>query len=64
MVNYLFIMYANWFCISEGTFWIDVCPTNANLLALAGRDSCIKIIDRRESKIVKTFDSIHSSKIV
>ena len=47
---------------TEATFWIDVCPTDANLLASAGLDRSIKIIDRRESKIVKTIDEIHSSK--
>ena len=45
------------------TLWIDVCPTNANLLASCGYDHSIKIFDRRESKIIKTIDRIHQSKI-
>ena len=44
------------------TCWIDVYPTDANLLAASGNDDNIKIYDRRVSKIVKTFKSIHSSK--
>ena len=44
---------------SEYAWWIDVCPTNSNLLA-AGCTKTIKIYDKRTSGIVKTFDSIHS----
>ena len=43
--------------------WIDVCPTDSNLLASGGSDKSVKIYDKRESKIVKTIDNIHSSKI-
>lgn len=43
------------------TFWIDCCPTNGNLLAACGRDLDIKIYDRRESKIVKTFAELYRS---
>ena len=41
------------------THWIDVCPNNGNLLAAGGSDMSLKIFDKRESKIVKTFDGIH-----
>ena len=37
---------------------------DGNLLALGGMDRKIKIYDRRESKIVKTFDDAHKSKFV
>jgi WD40 repeat protein len=42
--------------------WIDVCQSNGNLLASGGDDKAIKIFDKRESKIVKTFQGIHSGK--
>ena len=41
------------------TLWIDVCPSNQNLLATAGSDKKIKIYDRREAKIVKIIDPTH-----
>lgn len=44
------------------TFWIDVCKNNGKLLASGGTDADIKIYDRRENKIVRTFDNIHTSK--
>ncbi len=44
------------------TYWIDVCQSNANLLASCGTDRIIRIFDKRESKIVKTFEDIHSGK--
>ena len=53
--DFLFIVYT--------TYWIDVCPTDSNLLVSGGTDKNIKIYDRRESKIVKTIDDIHSRKI-
>ena len=46
------------------TIWIDICQSNGNLLATGGGDQNVKIFDKRESKIVKTFDGIHSSKIL
>ena len=42
--------------------WFDVCPTDSDLLASGGRDKNIKIYDRRESKIIKTFNDIHFGK--
>ncbi len=48
--------------IIDFTFWIDVCQSNGNLLASGGQDGIIKIFDKRESKIVKTFEGVHSSK--
>ncbi len=44
------------------TGWIDVCLSNANLLASGGSDRIIKIFDKRESKIVKTFETDHLGK--
>lgn len=45
------------------TLWIDVCQSDGNLLAACGyRD--IQIFDKRVSKIVKTFDDVHASKIL
>ena len=38
------------------------CPKDANLFAV-GEEGNIKIFDRRESKIVRIFDGIHSGKI-
>ena len=45
-------------------YWIDVCPTDANLLAFGGDDFKIKINDRRDFKVVKIFNNIHSGKII
>lgn len=45
------------------TNWIDVCQTNGNLL-VADNYHDIKIIDKREAKIIKTFDAIHKGKIL
>ena len=42
------------------TFWIDTCQGSENLLAAAGQESSIKIFDRRESKLVKTFENFHT----
>ncbi len=44
------------------TYWIDVCQSNGNLLASGGQDKAIKIFDKREPKIVKTFEAVHSRK--
>ena len=44
-------------------YGFDVCPTDANLLTSGGYDKKIKIYDRRESKIIKTFEGIHSGNI-
>ena len=45
------------------TRWINVCPINGNMMASGGFDQNIKIFDKRESKIVKTFDKIHKGDI-
>ena len=45
------------------THWIDVCPTDTNLLASGGQDKQIKIYDRRTSKIVKKFDGMYTGEI-
>lgn len=41
------------------TTWIDCCPANGNLLATCADDQDVKIYDRRESNIVKTFAKLH-----
>ena len=51
------------FCVLDDTMWIDVCHSNGNLLASGGSDDKVKIFDKRESKIVQTFDNIHKSNI-
>ena len=43
------------------TYWIDVCQNDGNLLVSGGDDRIIKIFNKRESKIIKTFDEVHSS---
>lgn len=45
------------------TYSIDVRQSDYNLLASGGTDCKIKIYDRRESKIVRIFDGIHSGNI-
>ena len=61
ILNY-FLHFIKYFSIDH-TRWIDVCPTDENLLATCGHDMDIKIYDRRESKIVRTFYDIHFGKI-
>ena len=58
----------NW-CIWQLLFiafahWIDVCPNNENLLAAGGTSESIKIFDKRESKIIKTYENTHSGQIL
>ncbi len=44
-----------------GARWIDVCQSNGHLLVLDCYQD-IEIFDKRESKIVKTFEGIHRGK--
>ena len=62
--EYHSIIFFNEFKSSRlGTWWIDVCPDDENLLAAGGKDNNVKIYDRRESRIVKTFgDELHSGR--
>lgn len=48
--------------LGHSSFWIDVCPTDGNLLASGGEDKNIKIFDRCESSIVKISTELHSSR--
>ena len=41
-------------------YWIDVCPNNGNLLVSSCGYENMKIFDKRNSKIVRTFDRIHT----
>ena len=45
------------------TQWIDVCQSDGNMLATGGKDENVKIFDKREYKIVQTFDGIHPGNI-
>ena len=47
----------------DWTFWIDVCQNDGNMLASGGTDVNLKIFDKRESKIVQTFNEIHLGNI-
>ena len=44
--------------------WIDVCKSDGNLLASCGSDDSIKIFDRRESRIIKAFEGIHTRMLI
>ncbi len=48
--------------VIDFAYWIDVCQSNGNLLTSGGQDKNVKIFDKRESKIVKTFEGVHSGK--
>lgn len=45
------------------TYWIDVCPNNGNLVAVIGHYKNVKILDKRESKVVKVILGCPSCKI-
>ena len=47
----------------DWAYWIDVCQSDGNLLAASGADKRVRIFDKRESKIVQTFDGIHTSNL-
>ena len=42
--------------------WIDVNPINSDLLASGGDDGQIRIYDKRNSQIVRTFGDVHICK--
>ena len=58
------IWYSLYIILIEPTTWIDVCQSNGNLLVSGGYDKQMKIFYKRESKIVQTFDSIHTGSIL
>ena len=47
------------FYILVSTYWIDVCERDSNLLAASGSAAAVNICDRREGKIIKTFQDSH-----
>ena len=49
--------------IEEDRYCIDVCKSNGNLLASDGSGN-VNIFDKRESKIVQTFEDIHMGNII
>ena len=42
---------------------IDVSPVDGNLVASGGFDHIIKVYDRRDSKIVRNFDTVNTGEI-
>ena len=67
LVNWLILTcllyYFTTFLSIGWTNWIDVCPTDANLLASTGSNHEINIYDRRESKIERCIDGVHTGNI-
>ena len=49
--------------VIDETYWIDVCPTDANLLASCGLGPIIKIYDRRVAKIAKIIGKDEGGKM-
>ena len=48
----------------DDAYWIDVCPSNGNLLVSGGGYNILKIFDKRQSNVVKTLNNIHSGKLL
>ena len=64
LFGYILLLSFNvYFWAVSATSWIDVCQSNGNLVASGGNDQLVKIFDKRESKIVRTFGGIHESNI-
>lgn len=51
-----------WYIAAGHTNWIDVCPSDGNLLAAGGESKDIKIYDRRQSSLAKILKPLHTSK--
>ena len=47
----------------DNTYWIDICQRDGNMLATCGYDKYVRIFDKRESRIVRTFYDIHEGNI-
>ena len=69
ILNLCVLMILIWFDIYyalyliELTTWIDVCQSDGNMLATGGDEKKVNIFDKREAKIVQTFDDIHEGNI-
>lgn len=49
--------------LDRETYWIDTCQSDSNLLASCGQNKALMIFDKREAKIVKAFEDVHSGQI-
>ena len=49
-------------CSIDSTYWIDVGPTSPNLLAAGGEGKNISIYDKRNSKIARVFENVHTGR--
>lgn len=58
ITHHLIVPFLPEFCV---TYWIDVGQSNENLLVAGGTDFNVKIFDKRQSKVLRAYDDIHSS---
>ena len=47
----------------DNILWIDICQSDGNMLAAGGWGRNVKIVDKRVSKVVQTFQDILKSNI-
>lgn len=53
----------SFFNLFIAVFWLDVCPSNGSLLALAGGiEKDVKFFDRRMRKVVRGINNIHEGR--